>query len=158
MSSTPALDDLVLAVRELRANYACDEEDAMAYAVEDVVQRTLGARAIAKDQVEAFVHDVCSLHDINSPMVRVAPSSSRVVGSAYVDNHLLCLSRVNSSVLTVLHEVAHFVAKNEAHGRWFRDSFIRLVRRHVGVEHASLLHGLYRRCGLVVSGWETLGE
>lgn len=158
MSASPSLDDLERAVREKIMNYSCAEEDAFVYAVEDVVQHTLGARTIAKADVDNFVHEVCTMHDINSPVVRVAPSSSRIVGSAHIDQHLLCLSRAKTSVLTVLHEIAHFIDTNDAHGRWFRDSFIRLVREHVGVEHASLLHGLYRRCGLLVSGWETFGR
>lgn len=151
-----SLDELVKTVRDTAQSYTCSADDAVVYAIEDVVTSILGARAIHRRDIETFVHEVCSLSDINSPNVVVTPSSSRVVGAAYTDHHLMCLNRTKSSVLTVLHEIAHFTATNDAHGRHFRDSFVRLVRQHVGVEHASMLHVLYRACDLDVSEWGLL--
>lgn len=156
MSDVPTMEELARAVRIEIPRYSCAEEDATVYAVEDLVTATLGARIIHESDVEPFVHEVCSLHDINPPNVMVSPSSSRFVGTAFTDHHLMCLHRTRNSVLTVLHEIAHFMSKNDAHGRRFRDSYVRLVREHVGVEHASMLHGLYRKCGLEVSAWKLL--
>lgn len=158
MTARPTIDDLVADVSRRISSRSRNVEDATAYAVEDVVAEVLGARDVGREEAEQFIHDVCSLHDIDSPRLVVVPSSSRTLGFAATDDHLLCLTRSRSSVMTVLHEVAHFVSPDDAHGRRFRDSFIRLVRQHVGVEHASLLCTLYTRAGLETSAWESFSR
>lgn len=131
-------------------------EDVLVYAVEAVVEREVGVRRLSQHEVESFVHDVCTVNDINTPDVVVRPSSSPIVGRASVDEHLLCLSRRNSSVFTVLHEVAHFMAPHDRHGTRFRNAFVRLVREHVSVEHASLAYTLFCGIDLDMAPWETL--
>lgn len=143
-------------VRDIATRFAADNDVALVYAVESVVADELGNRPIPRDKVDAFVHDVCSLHNINAPEVRVSPTSSRIVGTASVDEHLLCLSRAKSTVFTVLHEIAHFVAPGDGHNTQFRNAFIRLVRENVSVEHASLLFTLYRSVNLDTAPWEVL--
>lgn len=150
------IDALAARVREHATRFRCEPDDGLVYAAEDIVTEQLGARLMDRHDVDGFVHDVCSLHDINIPRVAVEPSSSRVIGLAAVDDHLLCLARKSSSVLTVLHEIAHFLAVNDGHGRRFRGAFTTLVREHVGVEHASLLHTLYKSVGLDIAPWHTL--
>lgn len=150
------LKELHQRVYDYADSYTCHWEDALVYALEDVVEGEAGVRRLSPDDVEQYVHDICALHDVNSPAVVIEPSSSRVLGRAHVDDHVLCLSRARSSVFTVLHEIAHFIAAGDGHGARFRDAFIRLVREHVSVGHASLYFMLCQGVHLDTSPWESL--
>lgn len=130
----------------------CSHEQALCYACEDVVESTLPSRIGNRAESTQLVNSVCAAEDMDSPRVTTG-RGQRTVASADLDLHELCLRRPTVTALTVVHELAHLSCRVDSHGVLFRDELVRLVRAHVGVEHAALLHGLYSACGLEVSPW-----
>lgn len=130
----------------------CSAEQALTYACEVLVDDEMPTRTVDRADVAGVVSDVCDAEDLDPPRVENG-RARRALASANLDEHAICVHRPTVTMLTLLHEIAHLSSRADSHGVLFRDELVRLVRAHVGVEHAALLHGLYRGCGLEMSPW-----
>lgn len=130
----------------------CSTEQALTYACEDVVDDEMPSRSVDLADVTRTVDDVCDAEDLDAPLVGKG-RARRAVASADLDAHAICVHRPTITMLTLLHEIAHLSSRADSHGVLFRTELVRLVRAHIGVEHAALLHGLYGGCGLEMSPW-----
>lgn len=130
----------------------CSAEQALTYACEDVVDGAMPSRAVDLADVAQTIGTVCAAEDLDAPRVEKG-RARRAVASADLDAHAICVHRPTVTMLTLLHEIAHLSARADSHGVLFRDELVRLVRAHIGVEHAALLHGLFCACGLEMSPW-----
>lgn len=132
--------------------HGCSTEQALTYACEDVVDNEMPSRHLDLTDVTRTVDHICDAEDLDVPLVEKG-RARRAVASADLDAHAICIHRPTVTMLTLLHEIAHLSTRADSHGVLFRDELVRLVRTHIGVEHAALLHGLYGGCGLEISPW-----
>jgi len=131
----------------------CSHEQACVYATEDIVEDELGSRIFASKDLEPWLQQVCTREDIDTPHIIVARVTKTSVASALTDVNAICIRGKNTSVATVLHEVAHIVVSVDSHGVLFRDELVRLCRAHISVEYAAMLHSVYSGLGLTMSPW-----
>ena len=131
----------------------CSHEQASVYASEDVVEQELGSRPIASKDIDNWIIEVCAREDIDAPHIQVTRASTKSVASADTDTHSICIRGRNTTVGTILHEIAHVVVGFDSHGILFRDELVRLSRFHISVEYAAMLHNVYLGMGLPMSPW-----
>lgn len=147
---------LVSRVLECRHDYPhCGPEQALAYACEDIVDAEVGSRSIASREVSEWIERVCEKQDLDPPEILVSRLSRTSLASAVPDDHSICLRGKETTVATVLHELAHLAVGADSHGVLWRDEFTRLTRAHISVSYAGLLHSLYAGVGLEVSPWQS---
>lgn len=124
------------------------EHQRLVYAVETVVEQVAPSAMLGVTEAQAFVDSICDEREVDAPEIVV----KRVRGfeaCASHEHNAIVLSGTNASRLLLCHELAHLlVPKGEGHNETWRTTFVALARRHVSVEHGSLLHTLYNRCGL----------
>ena len=132
----------------------CSFEQALVYAVETVVENTLGAPQLRRSETLNFIDAVCMNENIDTPTVDITPSQSKYIATTDISEHSVCLLRAHSSAPTILHEIAHLTVGLETHGILFRDELVRLTRKYVGLEYASLLFHLMSGTGLEMSPWQ----
>lgn len=151
-------EHLVDAARTRAAQYrGCTGEQALTYACEDVVDDEMPTRTLDFAEAARVVDDVCDDEDLDPPRLERG-RARRAVASADLESYALCVHRPRVSMLTIMHELAHLSTHADSHGVLFRDELVRLVRAHIGVEHAAVLHGLFAGCGLEVSPWGASGR
>lgn len=131
----------------------CAPEQALVYACEDIVEIEIGSRVIASGQVGQWIERVCEREDMDPPAILVGRLSRVTLASALPDDHSICLRGTQTTVGTVLHELAHLAVGADSHGILWRDEFTRMTRAHISVSYAGLLHSLYAGVGLEVSPW-----
>lgn len=129
----------------------CTMEQALCYSVEHVASAILPSQVLSFDQATNLIDEIASDVDIDPPTVLRLRSDSRWAGTASHEAHCISLKGTTTR-LTVCHEMAHILA-GFGHDEWWRTKFVALVRRYVSVQHASLLHSLYNRSGLLTE-WE----
>lgn len=129
----------------------CSVEQALAYSVEHVASAILPTRVVSFDQACDLIDEIAFDCNINAPTVLRLRSDSRWAGTASHEAHCVSL-KGSTTLLTVCHEMAHILA-GFGHDEWWRTKFVALVRKYVSVDHASLLHVLYNRSGLLTE-WE----
>ncbi len=131
----------------------CSHEQACVYASEDVVEQELGSRPIASKDIDNWMIEVCAREDIDVPHIQISRASPKSLASVDTDSHTICIRGKNTTVATILHEIAHVVVGVDSHGILFRDELVRLSRFHISVEYAALLHNVYLGMGLHMSPW-----
>lgn len=125
---------------------------ALVYAVEHIVERALPLHRYGIAESRRFIEQVCEVEDIETPAVLVAEYiSNNCQATANATEYRIAL-KGKQTHLTLLHELAHLIAKGAGHTEPWRTVFVRLVRTHISVEHAGLLHSLYARLDLA-SDW-----
>lgn len=129
----------------------CPREQALVYACENIADRECPTRVL--DDVRGFVERACLEDDIDVPNLEFRPLQRRCEGLAEHTSRTLTFPRRSVPLQVVVHEMSHLLAPVDGHGLLFRDEMVRLARRHAGIEHASLLHSLFRGVGLDVSPW-----
>lgn len=129
----------------------CTTEQALCYSVEHVVEGLLPTQALTFDQAVDLVDDISLDEDIDTPVVERIRSDAKFAGVASHQHHVIGL-KSQTNRLIVCHEMAHVLA-GFGHDDLWRGKFVRLVRAHVSVQHASLLHTLYQRVGLPTEAW-----
>lgn len=145
---------LVSRARVLSSQFdGCTPEQALTYACEDVAESETGSRIIASREVGRWIEDVCHREDIDVPTVLVSRLSRSALASANEQEHSICIRGKSTTVAVVLHELAHLSVGVGSHGVVWRDEFTRLVRTHISVSHAALLHSLFVAAGLEMSPW-----
>ena len=133
-----------------------EPESALVYSVEEVINAELGWAELRGPRLAEFVDAVSEAEGIDSPEIAYVRSSGAVLASADREHHLIAFRGRTTNAGVVLHEIAHLTTGSLTHGVAFRDEYVRLVRRHVGVEHAALLHGIFVAAGLAAAPWESL--
>ncbi len=136
------------------SNYAeCSVEQALTYSCEDAVIDVLGSRSLSGDELTTWIADVCEQEDVDVPVLVLLSREGPIAGSTDIDNNVMCLRGRTPSVAVALHELAHVVSRASNHDVCFRSSLVGLWRRHLSLEHAALLHSLYRATELDVDAW-----
>jgi hypothetical protein len=131
----------------------CSPEQALVYSCEDIVDREIGSRTVASDNVHEWLTAVCTAEDLDTPHVVVQRATATVLASAEIDSNTICIRGRSTTYATLLHEVAHVASGAPLHNQVFRDEFVHLSRTHISVQYAAFLHALYTRVGLSVSPW-----
>lgn len=98
----------------------CSDEQAIVYASEDVVECELGSRHIASKDIDGWIQEVCAREDIDVPHIHIARASQKSLASADTETHTICIRGKNTTVATVLHEIAHVIVGVDSHGILFR--------------------------------------
>ncbi len=145
-------------IQDVRSNVpnfvGCSAEQALVYAVEIVVENTLGAPPLRRSEILNFIDTVCMNENVDTPTVDIKPSQSKNIATTAISDHSICLQRARSSAPTILHEIAHLIVGLETHGVLFRDELVRLTRKYIGLEYASLLFHLMSGTNLEMSPWQ----
>ena len=143
------IDEYVARARAHCKNYSrCTPEQALVYSCEDIVDDIAGSQIISIAEIPELLSSICQKEDIETPDLIFARASQRSLASANLNTHTICIRGRNTSALVLLHEVAHVIVGIESHGVLFRNELVRLVRRHISVDSASLLHTLFVHTGL----------
>jgi len=128
------------------------EHQATVYAIENVVERYLPSQVIATKDAFAWLDRVCETEGWDTPMVdRIR--STKWAGVADATHNVIGISGSSTTVLTLAHELAHIVCGERGHNECWRNAFVNIVRDHISVQHASLLHTLYERFQLQSGQW-----
>lgn len=145
--------DMAHRVRARAKEYrGCGTEQSLVYAAEDEVDRVLGARIVAEFEVNSLVAAICDTEDLEPPVV-TRGSRGRFLAATDLAARELHLRSGDAMLSTLVHEIAHLSSGADDHGPLFRDELVRLMRRHVSVEHAALLHTHLIAVGLDLSPW-----
>lgn len=148
------LDGFVERARQQRDAYPhCPDEQALVYACEDIVDDVLGSPSLHETDMRSFVFSVCHRENIEPPTL-VNGTNAHALASTDVDTWTICIHRRTTTTSVILHELAHLSVGVDSHGVLFRDELVRLARAHVSIEHASLLHTLFRHMALEMSPWQ----
>ncbi len=129
-----------------RAFPKAPEWQALTYGVESVVSDVLPPRVWSVTDAQRWVDEACLTLDVDVPEVVTA----RIKGAhacADRDGYRIIL-KGPTSALTLAHELAHLLATERGHGEDWRNTYVRVARATVSVEHGALLHALYQRVGL----------
>jgi len=127
-------------------------EQALVYAVENTVEQVMPSRVLTSlDDARQWVDRVCEIECWDTPEVQRI-RSTKWAGVASHEWNVIGLS-ARATVLTLAHELAHVTCGAHGHGEVWRDRFVEIVRDHVSVQHASLLHTLYSRMQLEIGQW-----
>lgn len=118
----------------------------LTYAAELVADEILPCRTLAGDEARTWLAEVCATEDIDPPTIQQRRARSGVLGASCSSTHAVAFYSVTVTQITLLHEVAHLLAPQAGHGVEFRTCLVSLVRRHVSVDHGSLLHTMYTVC------------
>lgn len=149
------LATLLRQVQQRSSEYTgCSPEQALTYACEDIVETEYGSRELSSDEYTQWLQAVCDREDLDLPAVQVTRSSRGIAASASLELHSICVRGRHTTTATLLHEVAHLSCGAQSHGILFRDEFVRLVRFHISVSYAALLHTLFTATGLEMSPWQ----
>jgi hypothetical protein len=131
----------------------CSREQALTYACECVADEVLGARVMEAHELDDWLQSVCHREDIDVPTLQIAKARPRTLASTDIDSLSICLFGRNTTLSTLLHEVAHASVRLDGHGVLFRDELVRLTRAHLSVDYAALLHSLFVGLGLEAAPW-----
>ena len=134
----------------------CDQESALCYAVEGVVEKAHGWKILPKSELALFVDAVCDAEGMDSPEISHLRRTGSVIASADIEYHSIAFRGCTTNVGSVLHEIAHLTSGAGNHGIAFRNEYLRLVRRHASVEHAAFLHAVMQAVGLDVAPWRAI--
>ena len=151
MNALSAFIDIAVAKAKEYKN--CSFEQSLTYSCEDVVENEIGSRNLSSRFTTDWLEQVCAREDIDMPHVMVRRASPMSLASADISSHTICIRGINTTTATVLHEIAHVSIGVESHEIMFRDELVRLVRAHISVEYAALLHGVFTGAGLAMSPW-----
>ena len=128
------------------------EHQAVVYAVEHIVEDVMPSQIIATRDAQAWLDAVCDAHCWSTPTVERI-RSTKWAGVASRSQNAIGISGTTTTALTLCHELAHIVCGEDGHNDCWRHAFVNIVREHVSVQHASLLHTLYNRLNLESGQW-----
>ena len=127
-------------------------EQALVYAVESVVDYVMPSRVLTSlNDARSWLDAVCEAEGWDTPEVQRIRSNT-ASGVACGEWNVIGLT-TRATLLTLAHELAHIACRAKGHGELWRDQFVQIVRQHVSVQHASLLHTLYNRFNLESGQW-----
>ena len=143
------LDEYAGRLQEIAHHFAKSATTATSriYAAELLTDEVLPSRKLTLTQSKMWVEVICAAQDIDPPRIERMHTRRNFVGAACSEEHAIALFAAEVSQLTLLHELAHLLAPESGHGVEFRTQFVALARRHISIEHASLLQTLFGLCG-----------
>lgn len=125
---------------------------ATVYAIEQVVERHLPSQVVARRHAQAWLDAVCAVECWDTPTVE-SIRTKRWAGVASAELNVIGISTAQTTAVVLAHELAHIVCGEHGHDECWRHAFVQIVRDHVSIEHASLLHTLYGRFNLEAGQW-----
>lgn len=142
------LDEYTKRLQEIAGQFTKSATTATSrvYAAEVLTDDVLPSRKLTLAESQSWVEDICAEQDIDPPRIERLRARRNLVGAACSAEHAIALFAAEVSQLTLLHELAHLLAPESGHGVEFRTRLVGLVRRHISIEHGSLLHTLYGLC------------
>jgi len=142
------LDEYAKRLNEIAGRFAKNAPTAgsQIYAAELLLEEVLPSRKLTLAKSQSWVEEICAAQDIDPPQIDRLRAQQNLVGAACSAEHAIALFAAEVSQLTLLHELAHLLAPESGHGVEFRTRLVGLVRRHISIEHGSLLHTLYGLC------------
>lgn len=142
------LDGYAKRLQEIAGQFAksATTSTSLMYAAELLADEILPSRTLTFAQAQLWVEDACAAQDIDPPRIEHMQARRTLIGAACSEEHVIALFAPAVSQLTLLHELAHLLAPESSHGGEFRTRLVALARRHISIEHGSLLHTLYGLC------------
>ena len=148
------IHDLVQQAESLALQFSrCSREQALTYACENIADQIVGVRIMKSHEVDDWLQSVCHREDIDVPTLHIEKARPRTLATADIESLNICLYGRESTLSTLLHDVAHTSVRIPHHGVLFRDELVRLTRAHLSVEYAALLHSLFVGLGLEAAPW-----
>ena len=120
------------------SHVATDPDAEAVYRAEAILQRELPTRKLSLTEAQALVDQIAHAEDIDQPKVLHLPISRQYDALAVRDERVIVVRTKRPTQLTIIHEMAHFLAE-EGHGAGFRRTYLTLVRRFVSIDHCSFL-------------------
>ena len=124
------------------SHVATDPEAEAVYRAEAILERELPTRKLSLTEAQALVDKIAHAEDIDPPKVLHLPISRQFDALAVPDERVIVVRTRRPTQLTIVHEVAHFLAAS-GHGAGFRRTYLELVRRYVSIDHYSLLEAAF---------------
>lgn len=118
------------------------------YAAEAVVERALPLTRESVEDIEHFIVAMCIEEDLDIPSIET--SAIEGFDAAASRKRYRIIFTGPATRMTACHELAHCVVDEDGHGPAWRALYVHLVRKHVSIEHAALLHALFNRVDLPV--------
>ena len=128
-------------------------EQALVYAVEEVVAEVFPWALLNKEELKRFIVRLSESEGIDPPLIVHQRLQGSVVATAYRDHRAISVRGTEIAVGVALHEMAHLTCGSKLHGVVFRNELIRLVRRYGDVEHAAMLYQVFSAVGLEMGPW-----
>jgi hypothetical protein len=151
---THELDELLERVRTLASKFARGtREQALTYACEHLADELIGARVLDAAEAERLMEHICHAEDLDVPRLEFARRRTTAQASTFIDDNTICIFGRQTTLSTLLHEIAHTSVRTDSHGVLFRDELVRLTRLHLSVEYAALLHSLFVGLDLEAAPW-----
>lgn len=125
----------------------------LTYAAELLAYEILPCRTLSLDEARKWIAAVSATEDIDAPDIERKRTRAGVLGAACSSAHVVAYYSATVTQTTLLHELAHLLTPQANHGIEFRTCLVSLTRRHISVEHGSLLHTLYTVCDQTAS-WQ----
>lgn len=118
------------------------------YAAEAVVERALPLTRESVEDIEHFIVAMCIDEDLDIPSIETWAVEGFDAAASRTHYRITLTGPVTR--MTACHELAHCVVDEPGHGPAWRAMYVRLVRKHVSIEHAALLCALFNRVDLPV--------
>lgn len=118
------------------------------YAAEAVVERALPLNRESVPVIEQFIVTMCLDEDFDIPNIETWAVKGFDAAASRKRYRITLTGPVTR--MTACHELAHCVVDDDGHGPAWRAMYVHLVRKHVSIEHAALLHALFNRVDLPV--------
>lgn len=125
-------------------------EAAQTYEVESAFEAEMPTRVLTLTEARDWLNAVCHAEDLDPPTLTSARLRKGFEAAALPDEWCILVADVAPTQHTVLHELTHLACANRGHGREFRTHLVRLLRRHVSLEHAAHLHARFVDAGLSI--------
>jgi hypothetical protein len=105
---------------------------------EAVLESELPMPRLSLSEAQEWINHIAFIDDIDPPKLYLCPISQRYDALAVADERVIVVRVAQPSQLTLIHEMAHFIGAMN-HGVEFLQNYLRLLRRHVSIQHAALL-------------------
>lgn len=129
-------------------------EASLTYEAESRYEDRMPTRVLTLVEAAAWLEELCEAEDLDPPALHRRRLPRNVEAAAVPDEWCIVVRDVAPTQHTILHELAHLSCANKGHGAEFRTQLVRFTRRHVSVEHAAYLHGLFLQADLRVDPFE----
>lgn len=117
---------------------ATDPDAELVYRAEALLEQELPTRKLTLNEAQSLVDHISHAKDIDPPKVLNIPITRRYDGLALPNERVIVVRTSRPTQLTIIHEVAHFLGGMD-HGTRFRRTYLELLRRHVSIDHHSIL-------------------
>ena len=120
------------------SHVATDHDAEFVLRAEALLERELPTRKLTLKEAQDLVDRISHAEDIDPPKVLNFPITRRYDGLALPNERVIVVRTSGPTQLTIIHEVAHFLGGMD-HGARFRRTYLELLRRHVSIDHHSIL-------------------